>query len=348
MAVSKRLRYEVLRRDNHTCRYCGATAPDVPLRVDHVTPVALGGGDDPANLATACEPCNSGKTSSTPDAALVAGVSDDALRWATAMEQAAGKLLEQEQPKLEYREAFLAEWNRWGRGSGKSRKPLELPSDWKASIETFRTAGLPQFVWADIVDGAMGNEKVNQGSKFKYCAGIAWKKIRALQDEARRIVSTQTSGPTAGQIADAVSDAWAGSYADRFGVEPTEELMRVVRIGAASGVEMGAGSELMLNAAICAASCGDPYFGVYAREDPEFIAQIEEACFVWRTSWRLTGENLPDGFDIYCFRASVAEALSLEYTQYKIIQQAARTGAAHGIDLMESFKSLDVLTGGEA
>lgn len=63
MAVSKRLRYEILRRDNHTCRYCGASAPDVPLRVDHVTPVALGGTDEPSNLVTSCEPCNSGKTS---------------------------------------------------------------------------------------------------------------------------------------------------------------------------------------------------------------------------------------------------------------------------------------------
>lgn len=27
MAVSKRLRHEVMRRDNHTCRYCGGGAP---------------------------------------------------------------------------------------------------------------------------------------------------------------------------------------------------------------------------------------------------------------------------------------------------------------------------------
>jgi hypothetical protein len=63
MAVSKRLRYEILRRDNHTCRYCGASAPDVPLRVDHVTPVALGGSDKPDNLVASCEACNSGKSS---------------------------------------------------------------------------------------------------------------------------------------------------------------------------------------------------------------------------------------------------------------------------------------------
>ena len=31
MAVSKRLRFEILRRDNHACRYCGQMAPDVKL-----------------------------------------------------------------------------------------------------------------------------------------------------------------------------------------------------------------------------------------------------------------------------------------------------------------------------
>lgn len=33
MAVSKRLRYEILRRDDHACRYCGDRAPDVKLTV---------------------------------------------------------------------------------------------------------------------------------------------------------------------------------------------------------------------------------------------------------------------------------------------------------------------------
>src|SRR5438045_4098958 len=68
--ISKRLRYEILRRDNHACRYCGATAPDTPLTVDHVVPTALGGGDDPTNLVTACADCNGGKTSTTPGAEL--------------------------------------------------------------------------------------------------------------------------------------------------------------------------------------------------------------------------------------------------------------------------------------
>lgn len=89
MSVSKRLRFEVLRRDNHTCRYCGVAAPDVKLTVDHVIPVALGGLDDPSNLVAACGPCNSGKTSSSPDAPIVADVEQDALRWSKAMDRAA-------------------------------------------------------------------------------------------------------------------------------------------------------------------------------------------------------------------------------------------------------------------
>lgn len=80
MAVSKRLRYEILRRDNHACRYCGATAPGVKLNVDHVIPQALGGSDKPTNLVTSCAECNGGKTSSMPNAMPVADVDQETFR----------------------------------------------------------------------------------------------------------------------------------------------------------------------------------------------------------------------------------------------------------------------------
>jgi len=84
MAVSKRLRYEILRRDNHACRYCGATAPGVKLNVDHVIPQALGGSDKPDNLVTACADCNAGKTSSMPNAMPVQDVDQRTFRQAAA------------------------------------------------------------------------------------------------------------------------------------------------------------------------------------------------------------------------------------------------------------------------
>lgn len=85
MAVSQRLRYEILRRDNHACRYCGATAPDVKLNVDHVIPTSLGGSDKPDNLVTACADCNGGKTSSMPGAMVVADVDQGTFRQAAAL-----------------------------------------------------------------------------------------------------------------------------------------------------------------------------------------------------------------------------------------------------------------------
>lgn len=60
-ALSKKLRFEVFKRDNFTCQYCGSKAPDVVLNVDHINPVASGGGNDILNLVTSCEGCNSGK-----------------------------------------------------------------------------------------------------------------------------------------------------------------------------------------------------------------------------------------------------------------------------------------------
>jgi 5-methylcytosine-specific restriction endonuclease McrA len=61
--ISKRLRYEILRRDGHHCRYCGLGSDEVTITVDHVIPTALGGTDDPSNLVAACRDCNSGKAS---------------------------------------------------------------------------------------------------------------------------------------------------------------------------------------------------------------------------------------------------------------------------------------------
>lgn len=109
MAVSKRLRYEVLRRDNHTCRYCGAAAPDVKLTVDHIVPETLGGTDEASNLVAACQDCNAGKSSSTADAALVEDVDQDAMRWSNAMKRAAETQRGQRQD-LEFAVTHLGTW----------------------------------------------------------------------------------------------------------------------------------------------------------------------------------------------------------------------------------------------
>jgi len=86
--LSAKKRFEVFKRDNFTCRYCGrsVSSEDLPvlkksddpaldelmvqmklakyeviLEVDHVIPRSRGGGDDMDNLMTACKDCNRGK-----------------------------------------------------------------------------------------------------------------------------------------------------------------------------------------------------------------------------------------------------------------------------------------------
>lgn len=61
---------KVLRRDNHTCKYCGRHDPPhkdgepwrkAILCADHIVPLSRGGNNEETNLVCACLPCNSSK-----------------------------------------------------------------------------------------------------------------------------------------------------------------------------------------------------------------------------------------------------------------------------------------------
>ena len=62
-SISPKIRFEVFKRDNHKCQYCGATPRDegVVLEVDHIVPVYEGGDNSFENLITSCKQCNIGK-----------------------------------------------------------------------------------------------------------------------------------------------------------------------------------------------------------------------------------------------------------------------------------------------
>lgn len=187
MSVSKRLRYEILRRDSHACRYCGSSAPEATLTVDHVVPVTLGGSDDPSNLVTACKDCNSGKSASNPNADLVAGVADDALRWARAQHLAAEQMLENLEARNGLRAQFKARWDMWQSGDG---KPVTLPNQWGASVDRFLSLGLPMPVLLDCIDKSMHNKRIRYEDLFRYMCGIAWKRIEELRIATSALVAS--------------------------------------------------------------------------------------------------------------------------------------------------------------
>jgi hypothetical protein len=185
LAITKRLRYEILRRDNHTCRYCGGVAPDVALTVDHVTPVALGGSDEPGNLVAACRDCNAGKAASNPDAPLVADVETDALRWALAIRRAAEIQAAARADDKAYLAGTDEYWRSWHRQA--TGEELPRPADWGKSILAFRDAGLSGEEIGDAIDTAMVTKGVVD--VWRYFCGICWRILEQRREMAAQLIA---------------------------------------------------------------------------------------------------------------------------------------------------------------
>lgn len=116
MAVGVRTRFDVFKRDDFTCKYCGKKSPEVVLEVDHIVPVCEGGTDDPINLATSCWDCNHGK----------AGVSLSEVITGEDPHDRAVMLLERERQLREYNEVLAQIRKR------KDADAAELVAFWEA------------------------------------------------------------------------------------------------------------------------------------------------------------------------------------------------------------------------
>jgi len=123
--LSKKLRFEVFKRDSFTCQYCGKSAPDIVLHCDHIQPVSKDGSNDILNLVTSCQDCNLGKSNRL--------LSDDA-----AIKQRKRQLdsLQERREQLD----MLAEWH---------RSLLDIEGD---SLE------IAAEFWDDIIPGFCASE----------------------------------------------------------------------------------------------------------------------------------------------------------------------------------------------
>lgn len=175
MAVTKRTRFEVLKRDNFTCRYCRSAEGE--MTVDHVTQVALGGGDGPDNLVACCKDCNAGKSSTAPDASAVEDVKNSDARWAEAMKRAAEIKSSERDLWDAYHSRFLHVWDRY------------LPSNYEGTIHAFYKAGLPIDELVDAAYYADTNKGVD--NRWRYLCGIAWRKVRDIQEIAKSLLEAE-------------------------------------------------------------------------------------------------------------------------------------------------------------
>jgi hypothetical protein len=171
-----------MRRDAHTCRYCGATAPDVKLTIDHVLPVTLGGSDEPMNLVTACADCNAGKSSIAPDSPIVDDVSEDALKWAAASMAAGAIQAKRFEERRDYIVAFDEAWLIWSYGDG---SPVSRPSDWSATIGRHFEAGLEIGILQELILDVLPRN-VDDRNMWRYFCGA----LRNVMQERAEITRT--------------------------------------------------------------------------------------------------------------------------------------------------------------
>lgn len=153
--LSKKIRFEVFKRDKFTCQYCGRKAPDVVLEVDHIRPVAKGGKNDLVNLVTSCMECNRGKGAKT--------LSDDSV-------------IEKERKQLE----LLAD----------RREQLEMLAKWKKAEESFDNSGVDLIVdvfnentdWIPNENGCKQIEKLIRQFGFQLVLDSTYLAIKKYYD----------------------------------------------------------------------------------------------------------------------------------------------------------------------
>lgn len=175
--TGKRLRFEIFKRDGFTCQYCGQQPPDVVLQLDHIQPVSKGGENDPMNLVTACQDCNSGKADK--ELGSVIRRPDADLEW-LATQQEIAELRRYQQSKRE-RDKLVDEvvtllrrtWGYYWR-TDEIPKPQEF-ARWLAIAD-------PDMIEEAIII-ASGHEEIWRfPNRLRYTAGVLHK-LRAQKGE---------------------------------------------------------------------------------------------------------------------------------------------------------------------
>lgn len=180
-ATSKTLRFEIFKRDQFMCRYCGRTPPEAVLEVDHVIPVVDGGPTEEENLVTSCFECNRGKGKTS------LGASSPPLS-----ESKIAQRVEVEEQLLEFNK-FLLEVRRT-----KQNEIAELSQYWLDSLNDERSkdysltgqrlstlkmfaAKIPTARMFEAIDIASYRVKADwyrDEDRWKYFCGVCWKIIK--------------------------------------------------------------------------------------------------------------------------------------------------------------------------
>jgi hypothetical protein len=181
--ISKKLRFEIFKRDDFKCIYCGKGTPDVTLEIDHILPVSKGGTNDINNLVTACFDCNRGKTNIE-------------LKTVTNSMQLNMEILKEREKQYKEYQKILKKFN--DILLQQYTEINNLYSSYNPSYtlkEEFLNKSVKMFINAigfTVVYDAMERSCTKFASKYngadntiKYFCGICWRKIKELDENKK-------------------------------------------------------------------------------------------------------------------------------------------------------------------
>lgn len=175
VSLSKKVRFDVFKRDCFECQYCGRHPPDIVLEVDHIIPVCDGGDNDVENLLTACFDCNRGKQGDSLTSIPVS-LCEKAFEISEREEQIAGyrEVLEFRKERIERDMWRVADALRPGSSENGIRR------DWLLAIKRFNEQ-LDLYEVLDAAEIALARKPFSENWRFKYFCGICWNKIRGAE-----------------------------------------------------------------------------------------------------------------------------------------------------------------------
>jgi hypothetical protein len=169
-SLSKRARFEIFKRDDFTCQYCGGTPPRVTLHVDHITALAEGGDNGDDNLITACADCNLGK------GAISLGSVPQSLREKSELVAEREEQLRGYQAILEARRVrLLEEVKRVVEVYEAANPKFTLTDSARHSVQRF----VDQLGVHAVVEAMEAACNRGVHDEFRYFCAICWRKIRS-------------------------------------------------------------------------------------------------------------------------------------------------------------------------
>lgn len=176
-SLSKKVRFDVFKRDSFTCQYCGSTPPAVVLEIDHINPVSKGGDNAIDNLLTSCFDCNRGKRDG-----LLNDIPD-------TLKQKQLVISEREDQIKEYNKVLKAKKRRQNKTIMKIQEAFKEHYETLVFTESFRESIRYQFMpyipeeqLVSAMFKAVDKTRYSNDA-IKYFCGICWNMRRTIEGE---------------------------------------------------------------------------------------------------------------------------------------------------------------------